>query len=127
MPPPNSASKGVDQRLALRLRQGCREHDRAAAETCLELEEPLELLAHIGVIGMGLVHHQHPLGEAVQAKRLVARRQHREKGLVDGADADIGEKRLSPAVGEPGGAGSTGPVRFAAVLGFDSTFSPIDR
>src|SRR6202030_4375358 len=60
--------KGFGQRAALRLSEGRRQNDRRAAERRVELQQGLDLAAHVGVVGVCFVDHQHAVAEPPQAR-----------------------------------------------------------
>ena len=96
---------GGGQRLAPLPRQGGGKNDSRAALRRVEAQQRFQFVRHVGVIGVGLVHHQHAVGQGMQPQGLETRGQHGKQRLVDGADADIGEKGLAAVIGDPGRAG----------------------
>ena len=68
----------------------------------MERQQTVELLSHVGVVGVGLVDHENPLCQPQQAQGLMLRRQDAEKGLVQRAHPDIGQEGLAPLAGQPG-------------------------
>jgi hypothetical protein len=65
---------------------------------------------------VGLVDDQDAAGEAEQTQGLVLGGQDAEDGLVDRADADVGEEGLALLRGEPGGTGGAGLVAARVVV-----------
>src|SRR5690606_25975448 len=91
----------LDHRLAAARRQRGGQDDRRYSVGGEPLQSPVEVAAHVHVIGVRLVDDDHLAGEAEVPQHQVTRSQRREQELVDGADDERREHRLLPPAEPP--------------------------
>ena len=95
---------GPQQLVAPGGRQGGAHQHHRAAHGLEPAQQDDDQAVGVGVVGVHLVQHHHPVGQAPETDEVMLDVEHAEQRLVDGADAVRREQRAS-ALGEPGGGG----------------------